>query len=177
MSDSGVAVAAYTVKAGETEDSTDFETFYSYIGTNGEIETARVTQNDTMDENIQVAYVENEDEAGEEYGMFLLGWYTQDAEGSSDIQMLAVKEDGTLDMTFPENISSIGNIKPTNTFRFAPSKDGKLSGMAIAWVEKTTTERDGEEADVSTLQAVKLYQYGGVYRVTGGRKGANWVRS
>lgn len=170
LSDNGAAVAAYTVKTGEAEDSTDFETFYSYIGTDGEIETVRVTQNATMDENIQVAYVKNEDEAGAEYGMFLLGWYTDDGEGSSDIQMLAVKDDGSLDMTFPENISSIGNIKPTNTFRFAPSKEGTLSGLAIAWVEKVAMEKDGAEVDVSTLQAVKLYQYNGVYRVTGGQK-------
>lgn len=165
MADNKAGVAAYTIKTGDAEDSTDFETFYSYIDKDGTIETVRATQNNTVDENVQIVSVNH---SGND--MFLLGWYTDDGEGNTDIQMLAINQDGSIDSTFPESISSLGSINATNTFRFAVSKDGNLSGLAIAWVEKVTKKATEEEHSVYTLQAVKLYEHDNKLGITGSQQ-------
>lgn len=169
MLSDGTALLTYTVRTGE--DVTSTETFYTLIGTDGEVvTTGRLTNNETTDTNAQVSAVGNQ---------FVVGWYSEYETGEEsevpdlssaemrtekvlahDISLARINGNGSVDVSFPESIGGESGSGISSDFRFsAPAGNMDINKLSVVWSEKN-------EEDQYELNAVRFYTDGDNIGVT-----------
>ena len=166
MLNDGTAMAVYTLDRTGAEDGSGQEIGYTIVDKDGNLGTSMlVTSDETLDENPQVAAGSLGD-TGDTPECFILGWHSQQ-EGVSDIQLLAVDENGVMSNTFPASLSALTSSGQANIggdFRFArvwtssTSGSGYVDNLTILWSETVSDETtDGlMTAAHSQLKAVRL---------------------
>ncbi len=166
MLNDGTAMAVYTLDRTGAEDGSGQEIGYTIVDKNGNLGTSMlVTSDDSLDENPQVAAGSLGD-TGDTPECFILGWHSQ-REGVSDIQLLAVDENGVMSNTFPASLSALtssGQANVSGDFRFALDRKSivtvsSLKNLTILWSETVSDEvtDDGRmTAAHSQLKAVRL---------------------
>lgn len=167
MLNDGTAMAVYTLDRNtEASDGSGQEIGYTIVDKNGSLGTSMlVTSDETLDENPQVAAGSLGDTTNTPV-CFILGWHSQ-REGVSDIQLLAVDENGVMSNTFPASLSALTSSGQANIggdFRFArvwtssTSGSGYVDNLTILWSETVSDETtDGlMTAAHSQLKAVRL---------------------
>lgn len=163
MLSDGTALLTYTVRTGE--DVTSTETFYTLIGTDGEVvTTGRLTNNETTDTNAQVSAVGDQ---------FVVGWYSEYETGEEsevpdlssaemrtekvlahDISLARINGNGSVDVNFPESIGGESGSGISSDFRFsAPAGNMDINKLSVVWSEKN-------EEDQYELNAVRFYTDG-----------------
>ena len=167
MLNDGTAMAVYTLDRTGAEDGSGQEIGYTIVDKNGSLGTSMlVTSDETLDENPQVAALSLHLTSGMSDQRFILGWHSQ-REGVSDIQLLAVDENGVMSNTFPASLSALTSSGQANIggdFRFArvwtssTSGSGYVDNLTILWSETVSDETtDGlMTAAHSQLKAVRL---------------------
>lgn len=168
MLNDGTAMAVYTLDRNtEASDGSGQEIGYTIVKSDGSLGTSMlVTSDKTLDENPQVAALSLHLTTGTNEQRFILGWHSQRG-GVSDIQLLAVDEEGTISNTFPASLSALTSSGQANIggdFRFARVWNSKTSGsgyadnLTILWSETVSDETtDGlMTAAHSQLKAVRL---------------------
>ena len=168
MLNDGTAMAVYTLDRNtEASDGSGQEIGYTIVDKNGNLGTSMlVTSDKTLDENPQVAALSLHLTSGMSDQRFILGWHSQ-REGVSDIQLLAVDENGVMSNTFPASLSALTSSGQANIggdFRFArvwtssTSGSGYVDNLTILWSETVSDETtDGlMTAAHSQLKAVRL---------------------
>ena len=166
MLNDGTAMAVYTLDRTGAEDGSGQEIGYTIVDKDGNLGTSMlVTSDETLDENPQVAAGSLGD-TGDTPECFILGWHSQ-REGVSDIQLLAVDENGVMSNTFPASLSALtssGQANVSGDFRFALDRKSivtvsSLKNLTILWSETVSDEvtDDGRmTAAHSQLKAVRL---------------------
>ena len=166
MLSDGTSLLTYTVRTGEENTST--ETFYTVIGTNGEvITTGRLTNDDYTDTNVQVAAVGNQ---------FVLGWYSEHEAGEEgatdetvvahDVRLARINANGSIDAAFPESLGGDSDSTITADFRFsAPANCAELDELSIVWSQRKDTE-NVDDSGKYELKAVRFYEDGDTIGVT-----------
>lgn len=167
MLNDGTAMAVYTLDRNtEASNGSGQEIGYTIVDKNGNLGTSMlVTSDKTLDENPQVAAGSLGD-TGDTPECFILGWHSQ-REGVSDIQLLAVDENGVMSNTFPASLSALtssGQANVSGDFRFALDRKSivtvsSLKNLTILWSETVSDEvtDDGRmTAAHSQLKAVRL---------------------
>lgn len=166
MLNDGTAMAVYTLDRTGVSDGSGQEIGYTIVDANGDLGTSMlVTSDKTLDENPQVAAGSLGD-TGDTPECFILGWHSQ-REGVSDIQLLAVDENGVMSNTFPASLSALtssGQANVSGDFRFALDRKSivtvsSLKNLTILWSETVSDEvtDDGRmTAAHSQLKAVRL---------------------
>ena len=166
MLNDGTAMAVYTLDRSGASDGSGQEIGYTIVDANGDLGTSMlVTSDKTLDENPQVAAGSLGD-TGDTPECFILGWHSQ-REGVSDIQLLAVDENGVMSNTFPASLSALtssGQANVSGDFRFALDRKSivtvsSLKNLTILWSETVSDEvtDDGRmTAAHSQLKAVRL---------------------
>lgn len=166
MLNDGTAMAVYTLDRTGAEDGSGQEIGYTIVDKNGNLGTSMlVTSDETLDENPQVAAGSLGD-TGDTPERFILGWHSQ-REGVSDIQLLAVDENGVMSNTFPASLSALTSSGQANIggdFRFArvwtssASGSGHVDHLTILWSETVSDEttKGLMTAAHSQLKAVRL---------------------
>ena len=168
MLNDGTAMAVYTLDRNtEASNGSGQEIGYTIVDKNGNLGTSMlVTSDKTLDENPQVAALSLHLTSGMSDQRFILGWHSQ-REGVSDIQLLAVDENGVMSNTFPASLSALTSSGQANIggdFRFArvwtssTSGSGYVDNLTILWSETVSDETtDGlMTAAHSQLKAVRL---------------------
>lgn len=168
MLNDGTAMAVYTLDRNtEASDGSGQEIGYTIVKSDGSLGTSMlVTSDKTLDENPQVAALSLHLTSGMSDQRFILGWHSQ-REGVSDIQLLAVDENGVMSNTFPASLSALTSSGQANIggdFRFArvwtssTSGSGYVDNLTILWSETVSDETtDGlMTAAHSQLKAVRL---------------------
>ena len=168
MLNDGTAMAVYTLDRNtEASDGSGQEIGYTIVDANGDLGTSMlVTSDKTLDENPQVAALSLHLTTGTNEQRFILGWHSQRG-GVSDIQLLAVDEEGTISNTFPASLSALTSSGQANIggdFRFARVWNSKTSGsgyadnLTILWSETVSDETTNRlmTAAHSQLKAVRL---------------------
>ena len=167
MLNDGTAMAVYTLDRTGVSDGSGQEIGYTIVDKNGNLGTSMlVTSDKTLDENPQVAALSLHLTSGMSDQRFILGWHSQ-REGVSDIQLLAVDENGVMSNTFPASLSALTSSGQANIggdFRFArvwtssTSGSGYVDNLTILWSETVSDETtDGlMTAAHSQLKAVRL---------------------
>ena len=168
MLNDGTAMAVYTLDRNtEASNGSGQEIGYTIVDKNGNLGTSMlVTSDKTLDENPQVAALSLHLTSGMSDQRFILGWHSQ-REGVSDIQLLAVDEEGTISNTFPASLSALTSSGQANIggdFRFARVWNSKTSGsgyadnLTILWSETVSDEttKGLMTAAHSQLKAVRL---------------------
>ena len=168
MLNDGTAMAVYTLDRNtEAEDGSGQEIGYTIVKSDGSLGTSMlVTSDKTLDENPQVAALSLHLTTGTNEQRFILGWHSQRG-GVSDIQLLAVDEEGTISNTFPASLSALTSSGQANIggdFRFARVWNSKTSGsgyadnLTILWSETVSDETTNRlmTAAHSQLKAVRL---------------------
>lgn len=169
MLNDGTAMAVYTLDRNtEASDGSGQEIGYTIVKSDGSLGTSMlVTSDKTLDENPQVAALSLHLTTGTNEQRFILGWHSQRG-GVSDIQLLAVDEEGTISNTFPASLSALTSSGQANIggdFRFARVWNSKTSGsgyadnLTILWSETVSDEvtDDGRmTAAHSQLKAARL---------------------
>lgn len=168
MLNDGTAMAVYTLDRNtEASDGSGQEIGYTIVKSDGSLGTSMlVTSDKTLDENPQVAALSLHLTSGMSDQRFILGWHSQ-REGVSDIQLLAVDENGVMSNTFPASLSALtssGQANISGDFRFArvwtssTSGSGYVDNLTILWSETVSDETtDGlMTAAHSQLKAVRL---------------------
>lgn len=168
MLNDGTAMAVYTLDRNtEASNGSGQEIGYTIVDKNGNLGTSMlVTSDKTLDENPQVAALSLHLTSGTNEQRFILGWHSQ-REGVSDIQLLAVDENGVMSNTFPASLSALTSSGQANIggdFRFArvwtssTSGSGYVDNLTILWSETVSDETtDGlMTAAHSQLKAVRL---------------------
>ena len=147
MLNDGTAMAVYTLDRTGAEDGSGQEIGYTIVDKNGNLGTSMlVTSDDSLDENPQVAAGSLGD-TGDTPECFILGWHSQ-REGVSDIQLLAVDENGVMSNTFPASLSALtssGQANVSGDFRFALDRKSivtvsSLKNLTILWSETVSDE-------------------------------------
>lgn len=154
MSD-GTAMAAYVIKTGDdAEVMTDTEIMYTVIDASGVVkESVRVTNDNNIDQNLQLAKVKWN---GEEH--FILGWFNErestelDEEGKAvsirDIKLLAINSLGVPNSEFVESIHEAGADINCANFRFSkPAKDATLDDLSIVWLSMCKEQSEEKEEE------------------------------
>ena len=167
MLNDGTAMAVYTLDRNtEASNGSGQEIGYTIVDKNGNLGTSMlVTSDETLDENPQVAAGSLGDTTNTPE-CFILGWHSQ-RDGVSDIQLLAVDENGVMSNTFPASLSALTSSGQANIggdFRFArvwtssTSGSGYVDNLTILWSETVSDETtDGlMTAAHSQLKAVRL---------------------
>ena len=123
-----------------------------------------VTSDKTLDENPQVAAGSLGDTTNTPV-CFILGWHSQ-RDGVSDIQLLAVDENGVMSNTFPASLSALtssGQANVSGDFRFALDRKSivtvsSLKNLTILWSETVSDETTNRlmTAAHSQLKAARL---------------------
>ncbi len=168
MLNDGTAMAVYTLDRNtEASDGSGQEIGYTIVDKNGNLGTSMlVTSDKTLDENPQVAALSLHLTSGMSDQRFILGWHSQ-REGVSDIQLLAVDENGVMSNTFPASLSALtssGQANVSGDFRFArvwtsrTSGSGYVDNLTILWSETVSDETTNRlmTAAHSQLKAVRL---------------------
>lgn len=168
MLNDGTAMAVYTLDRNtEASDGSGQEIGYTIVKSDGTLGTSMlVTSDKTLDENPQVAALSLHLTSGMFDQRFILGWHSQRG-GVSDIQLLAVDEEGTISNTFPASLSALTSSGQANIggdFRFARVWNSKTSGsgyadnLTILWSETVSDEttKGLMTAAHSQLKAVRL---------------------
>ena len=168
MLNDGTAMAVYTLDRNtEASDGSGQEIGYTIVKSDGTLGTSMlVTSDKTLDENPQVAALSLHLTSGMFDQRFILGWHSQ-REGVSDIQLLAVDENGVMSNTFPASLSALTSSGQANIggdFRFARVWNSKTSGsgyadnLTILWSETVSDEttKGLMTAAHSQLKAVRL---------------------
>lgn len=172
MLSDGTALLTYTVRTGEEITST--ETFYTVIGTDGNVlTTGRLTNDSYADTNAQVTAVGSQ---------FVLGWYSEHDTGemvadpetevekeavAHDIRLARINADGSVDANFPESIGGDSASAITSDFRFsAPANNSELSKLAIVWSQMKDSE-SADDAGKYEMNAVRFYETTGANPVIG----------
>lgn len=168
MLNDGTAMAVYTLDRNtEASDGSGQEIGYTIVKSDGTLGTSMlVTSDKTLDENPQVAALSLHLTSGMFDQRFILGWHSQ-REGVSDIQLLAVDENGVMSNTFPASLSALTSSGQANIggdFRFARVWNSKTSGsgyadnLTILWSETVSDETTNRlmTAAHSQLKAVRL---------------------
>lgn len=166
MLNDGTAIAVYTLDRTGASNGSGQEIGYTIVDKDGNLGTSMlVTSDDSLDENPQVAAGSLGDTTNTSV-CFILGWHSQ-REGVSDIQLLAVDENGVMSNTFPASLSALTSSGQANIggdFRFArvwtssTSGSGYVDNLTILWSETVSDETtDGlMTAAHSQLKAVRL---------------------
>ena len=166
MLNDGTAMAVYTLDRSGASNGSGQEIGYTIVDKDGNLGTSMlVTSDKTLDENPQVAAGSLGD-TGDTPECFILGWHSQ-REGVSDIQLLAVDENGVMSNTFPASLSALtssGQANVSGDFRFALDRKSivtvsSLKNLTILWSETVSDEvtDDGRmTAAHSQLKAVRL---------------------
>ncbi len=166
MLNDGTAIAVYTLDRSGAENGSGQEIGYTIVDKNGNLGTSMlVTSDKTLDENPQVAAGSLGDTTNTSV-CFILGWHSQQ-EGVSDIQLLAVDENGVMSNTFPASLSALtssGQANVSGDFRFALDRKNivtvsSLKNLTILWSETVSDEvtDDGRmTAAHSQLKAARL---------------------
>ena len=167
MLNDGTAMAVYTLDRNtEASDGSGQEIGYTIVKSDGSLGTSMlVTSDETLDENPQVAAGSLGD-TGDTPECFILGWHSQRG-GVSDIQLLAVDENGVMSNTFPASLSALTSSGQANIggdFRFALDRKSivtvsSLKNLTILWSETVSDEvtDDGRmTAAHSQLKAARL---------------------
>lgn len=168
MLNDGTAMAVYTLDRNtEASDGSGQEIGYTIVDKDGSLGTSMlVTSDKTLDENPQVAALSLHLTSGMFDQRFILGWHSQ-REGVSDIQLLAVDENGVMSNTFPASLSALTSSGQANIggdFRFArvwtssASGSGHVDHLTILWSETVSDEttKGLMTAAHSQLKAVRL---------------------
>ncbi|MCU7652029.1 S-layer homology domain-containing protein [Acutalibacter sp. LFL-21] len=168
MLNDGTAMAVYTLDRNtEASDGSGQEIGYTIVKSDGSLGTSMlVTSDKTLDENPQVAALSLHLTSGMSDQRFILGWHSQ-REGVSDIQLLAVDENGVMSNTFPASLSALTSSGQANIggdFRFArvwtsrTSGSGYVDNLTILWSETVSDETTNRlmTAAHSQLKAVRL---------------------
>lgn len=168
MLNDGTAMAVYTLDRNtEASNGSGQEIGYTIVDKNGNLGTSMlVTSDKTLDENPQVAALSLHLTSGMSDQRFILGWHSQ-REGVSDIQLLAVDENGVMSNTFPASLSALTSSGQANIggdFRFArvwtssTSGSGYVDNLTILWSETVSDEttKGLMTAAHSQLKAVRL---------------------
>lgn len=168
MLNDGTAMAVYTLDRNtEASNGSGQEIGYTIVDKNGNLGTSMlVTSDKTLDENPQVAALSLHLTSGMSDQRFILGWHSQ-REGVSDIQLLAVDENGVMSNTFPASLSALTSSGQANIggdFRFArvwtssTSGSGYVDNLTILWSETVSDETTNRlmTAAHSQLKAVRL---------------------
>lgn len=168
MLNDGTAMAVYTLDRNtEASDGSGQEIGYTIVKSDGSLGTSMlVTSDKTLDENPQVAALSLHLTSGMFDQRFILGWHSQRG-GVSDIQLLAVDEEGTISNTFPASLSALTSSGQANIggdFRFArvwtssASGSGHVDHLTILWSETVSDEttKGLMTAAHSQLKAVRL---------------------
>lgn len=167
MLNDGTAMAVYTLDRTGASDGSGQEIGYTIVKSDGSLGTSMlVTSDKTLDENPQVAALSLHLTTGTNEQRFILGWHSQRG-GVSDIQLLAVDEEGTISNTFPASLSALTSSGQANIggdFRFARVWNSKTSGsgyadnLTILWSETVSDETTNRlmTAAHSQLKAVRL---------------------
>ena len=165
MLNDGTAMAVYTLDRTGVSDGSGQEIGYTIVDKNGNLGTSMlVTSDDSLDENPQVAAGSLGD-TGDTPECFILGWHSQ-REGVSDIQLLAVDENGVMSNTFPASLSALtssGQANVSGDFRFALDRKSivtvsSLKNLTILWSETVSDETTNRlmTAAHSQLKAARL---------------------
>ncbi len=163
----GTAVAVYTLDRSEaapsefdkTKGESGYEIAYTIVGSDGELGTTMLATSDTwLDENPQV--VTADFDSGDD--RFVIGWHSLQ-DGESNIQILAVDENGAMSNDFPASLTALvrdGSAAINGDFRLAAmNQNDGIENLTILWSE---TVEDGTDADGnlvaahSELKAAKL---------------------
>lgn len=167
MLNDGTAMAVYTLDRTGASDGSGQEIGYTIVDKDGNLGTSMlVTSDKTLDENPQVAALSLHLTSGMFDQRFILGWHSQ-REGVSDIQLLAVDENGVMSNTFPASLSALTSSGQANIggdFRFArvwtssASGSGHVDHLTILWSETVSDEttKGLMTAAHSQLKAVRL---------------------
>ena len=167
MLNDGTAMAVYTLDRSGASNGSGQEIGYTIVKSGGTLGTSMlVTSDETLDENPQVAALSLHLTSGMFDQRFILGWHSQRG-GVSDIQLLAVDEEGTISNTFPASLSALTSSGQANIggdFRFARVWNSKTSGsgyadnLTILWSETVSDETTNGlmTAAHSELKAVRL---------------------
>lgn len=167
MLNDGTAMAVYTLDRTGASDGSGQEIGYTIVDKDGSLGTSMlVTSDKTLDENPQVAALSLHLTSGMFDQRFILGWHSQ-REGVSDIQLLAVDENGVMSNTFPASLSALTSSGQANIggdFRFArvwtssASGSGHVDHLTILWSETVSDEttKGLMTAAHSQLKAVRL---------------------
>lgn len=165
MLNDGTAMAVYTLDRSGAEDGSGQEIGYTIVDKKGTLGTSMlVTSDETLDENPQVAAGSLGDTTNTPE-CFILGWHSQ-REGVSDIQLLAVDENGVMSNTFPASLSALTSSGQANIggdFRFALDRKSivtvsSLKNLTILWSETVSDETTNRlmTAAHSQLKAARL---------------------
>lgn len=167
MLNDGTAMAVYTLDRSGASDGSGQEIGYTIVKSDGSLGTSMlVTSDKTLDENPQVAALSLHLTSGMSDQRFILGWHSQ-REGVSDIQLLAVDENGVMSNTFPASLSALTSSGQANIggdFRFArvwtssTSGSGYVDNLTILWSETVSDETTNRlmTAAHSQLKAARL---------------------
>ena len=165
MLNDGTAMAVYTLDRSGASDGSGQEIGYTIVKSDGSLGTSMlVTSDETLDENPQVAAGSLGDTTNTPE-CFILGWHSQ-RDGVSDIQLLAVDENGVMSNTFPASLSALTSSGQANIggdFRFALDRKSSvtvssLKNLTILWSETVSDETTDRlmTAAHSQLKAARL---------------------
>ncbi len=154
----GTAIAVYTLDRSEA-DAGSYEIAYTIVDSDGELGTTMLATSDTwLDENPQVVTAN----FGTDDTRFVIGWHSLQ-DGESNIQMLAVDENGAMSNDFPASLTALvrdGSAAVSSDFRFASmGENDSIDNLTVIWSE---TVEDGTDANGnlvaahSALKAAKL---------------------
>ena len=170
----GSAMAVYTLDRSSLETikegESGYEIGYTIVDDAGNFGTSMMATSDTyLDENPQVITAS----FGSNDNRFVLAWHTI-RDGMGDIQLLAVKNDGSMSTTFPASLSSLtvsGDATVGGDFRLATLNENAtdVSDLTLIWNERITDETDTTGLEVgahSVIKAAKLLKDGDNYALS-----------
>ena len=148
----GTAIAVYTLDKGGNGDTTQYEVGYTIVNAeNSTLGHSMLVTNDRyLDENPQVVSANFGTADGSD--RFVIAWHSL-RDGVSDIQMLAVDQNGVMSNSFPASLSEItgdGSATVSASFRLAALNGSyrDVTNLTVIWDE--TVENH------SVLQAARL---------------------
>ena len=150
----GTAVAVYTLDKSGKGDTTQYEVGYTIVNADNSLGHSMLTTSDSyLDENPQVVAAS----FGTDDNRFVIAWHSI-RDGISDIQLLAVDEDGAMSNSFPASLAEIttdGSAAVSSSFRLAALSGSytDVTNLTVIWDE--TVENH------SVLQAARLRSNGG----------------
>jgi hypothetical protein len=148
MLDGGTAAVVYQIAAADG----DSEIVCAVLGADGAIiQTLRLTDNATADENPQITALEFPDGTQR----FVIGWNAQTGSGESAVRLVAVNADGTICPEFALELSDSAGGNGYASFRFTKGAE-KLEDLSVLWSEPEDADDDGVFADV--IFGAKLVQ-------------------
>lgn len=173
MMEDGTTGVVYTLDTNGANSTTGegWETLAAVIPSDGDedgIRTVRLTDNEALDENPQIAAATFADEEER----FVVGWHTQRTVTESgnledDIRLAVLGENASLYNGIPDSVSEITagtDLTIGSNFRFAKNADS-IEDLSILWVDSVAPENGGRansleeaysEVGYDILKAVKF---------------------